>query len=433
MLVAMFTTFAASRKEPLADMAGRVHMGFLAAGFAEPTVRFTFSDPPASPDITVAQTAMGTKPVSSIERVLKRWPELGKFAHDIGPGTGRGVKTRILTNLTPSGVIEPVDFAFLKEITQGVPRSFPFRGIGLHFSAAGFSEGAPLPTVPDPRTLGMLISAGVDIATGAPITGGISVQDSWWVNGRQRSLSAMRVVEADPGAKKLPAPPENVATVLAACGKARKTVQIPLVLPPAGTTPELIVPVGVVAKQTAEAIQAVVQAYRDKIAELLEMLPHDLPQQDETTRNPEVTGAGMPATGPKKPDLVRAFAPMGYDCRGESGTFRLQRRTPGSLTVQLHIDVGTWFSAVTASLQVIGVTDGRSFKATLGLPVSRNAGRGLVHGRDRVGQFPIGSPERWGRIVDNLAALVAALDRSFIPEIEVITGPSPAWFRPETA
>ncbi|HXP75216.1 MAG TPA: hypothetical protein VN823_13815 [Stellaceae bacterium] len=428
MLVAMFTTFAASRKEPLADMVGRVHAGFLAAGFGEPTVRFTFSDPPAaSPEMTVVQTTMGTKPVSSIERVLKRWPELGKFARDIGSGTARGVKTRILTNLTPSGVIEPVDFAVLKEIAQGVPRSFPFRGVSFHFSAGGFSEGAPLPTVPDPRTLGMLISAGVDIRTGTPITGGVTVQDSWWVNGRQRSLQAMRVVEADPAAQKLPPPPESVAAVLAACGKARKTIQIPLVLPPAGATPELIVPVGVVAKETAEAIRSVVQAYRAKMTELLEALPHDLPHEVEAGTETVSPNTGLPSTGPKKPDLIRAFAPLGYDCRGESGTLALQRRTPGNLAVTLHLDVGTWFSSVTARMQVIGLKDGKGFRAPLSLPVSRLAVRGV----ELPGQFPIGNAERWGKIVDNLATLVAALDRSFVPEIEAITGPSPAWFKPE--
>ena len=41
--------------------------------------------------------------------------------------------------------------------------------------------------------------------------------------------------------------------------------------------------------------------------------------------------------------------------------------------------------------------------------------------------------DRWRQIVDNLAALVATLDRSFVPEIEAISGASPEWFRPETA
>jgi hypothetical protein len=37
---------------------------------------------------------------------------------------------------------------------------------------------------------------------------------------------------------------------------------------------------------------------------------------------------------------------MGYDCRGESGTFPLRRRTPADLTVELLLDVGTWSSLV---------------------------------------------------------------------------------------
>ena len=59
-------------------------------------------------------------------------------------------------------------------------------------------------------------------------------------------------------------------------------------------------------------------------------------------------GAGEP-TGPKKPILVGAFKPMGYDCRGGSGTFTLRRRTPGNLTVEVEVDVGTWSSNLTAT------------------------------------------------------------------------------------
>ena len=58
-------------------------------------------------------------------------------------------------------------------------------------------------------------------------------------------------------------------------------------------------------------------------------LPHDLPP------NQEAFTAGV-TSGPKKPELVRAFTPMGYDCRSESaGSFTLRRRTPGNLTAEL--------------------------------------------------------------------------------------------------
>ena len=66
---------------------------------------------------------------------------------------------------------------------------------------------------------------------------------------------------------------------------------------------------------------------------------------------------------------------------------------------------------------------GMGFKATLFLPVSTKAMAG--------GQYPIGDADRWRKIVENLAALVAELDRSFVPDIEAAAGPSPDWYRPE--
>jgi len=66
---------------------------------------------------------------------------------------------------------------------------------------------------------------------------------------------------------------------------------------------------------------------------------------------------------------------------------------------------------------------GLGFKATLMLPISANDLAG--------GQYPIGDAQRWQKIVENLAALVAELDRSLVPEIEAAAGPSPEWYQPE--
>jgi hypothetical protein len=100
--------------------------------------------------------------------------------------------------------------------------------------------------------------------------------------------------------------------------------------------------------------------------------------------------------------------------------------------VKLTLDVGTWSNSLTAFMQVQGLLGGQGFKATLSLPASRRAVRGLVHGLELPAQFPIGGPDRWRRIVENLAALVAELDRTFVPEIEAITGPSPQWFQADS-
>ena len=43
----------------------------------------------------------------------------------------------------------------------------------------------------------------------------------------------------------------------------------------------------------------------------------------------------------------------------------------------------------------------------------------------------MGGPERFRQIVDNLAALVAELDRTLVPAIEAVSGPAPDWYKPK--
>src|ERR1700749_4830902 len=81
MLMAVFTIFAVSRKEPLGEVVARVHAAFAAAGFGQPDVGFSMSDPRETP----TAAASGIKRVSSNARVLKRWPELERFALKSGP------------------------------------------------------------------------------------------------------------------------------------------------------------------------------------------------------------------------------------------------------------------------------------------------------------------------------------------------------------
>jgi hypothetical protein len=420
MLVAVFTIFAASRREPLVDMIERVHQGFITAGLGEPEVRVTLADPLETPEINATAVLTGIKRVSSIDRVLKRWPQLGRFVRAANAIAGTHASQKLIVNVTQSGTIEPLDFDILREIARGVPRSFPFYSIALHFSAPGFSQGSQMTMAPDARALGTLARAGVNIGAGHPTSPGISVKDSWWVNGRQRYLAALRIVEADPAAKKLPAPPDAVATVLAACGKARKTRQVPLMA--ASTQAQSTPPqksFDAAAPEIAGALRAVVRDYHGRMNEVVERagFPHDLPPLEEAAVPVGVT------SGPKKPELLRAFTPLGYDCRGESGTFTLRRRTAGNLTAELNLDVGTWSNRIIAMFRVQGLVNGVGFKVALILPVTR---RSIT-----AGQYPIGGPERWRQIVDNLAALVAELDRSFVPAIEAISGPAPDWYRPE--
>ena len=393
MRVALLTEFVASRKEPLAETLQRIHQAFSGAGLGEPAIHFDFGDGPLG--------GHG----SSVDRALKRHPELERFVTSAVPPPRIAGARRISNGPLSPAADEAVPFATLHAIASGVPRSFPFHSIAIHFHSPEFGELAP---------------AATRLAEMMP---GILLSDNWWVNGRTRSLSACALVEADPASKKLPPHPAAVTAVLAQCGKARRTVQVPLLSATSGVVgpvPGVRMPTGEmvasVNPQAARAVQAIMADYRARLQEIVERaaLPHLLPAPGaEAYRD-----AGLDVTaGPKKPALERVFKPMGYTCRGESGTFILRRRTAANLTVELQLDGGP--PTVLAMFRVWGL----GFKGLLSIPVSANA---PVHA-----QYPIGDADRWRKIVENLGAMVRELDRSLVPEIEAAVGPSPEWYHPE--
>jgi hypothetical protein len=392
MRVALLTNFAASRKEPLVAMMDRVHQSFHDSGLPEPFIRFNFGD------------GLIGGGVSSVDRVLKRHPELARFVTDAEPMPGIRGARRISNGPMSAASGDAVPYTTLQAIAAGVPRSFPFHSVAIHFYCQEFGDLLPTPT------------------HAAEMMAGVLVTDAWWVNGRNRSLSACVVVEVDSGNKKLPSPTGPVATVLAACGKARKTVQAPLAgkLEP-GPVPAVRLPIGVALASpnpvAARAAHEVVMKYRERLPEIVQwaQLPHDLPDPAGMTH----LALGLTA-GPKKPALERVFKPMGYNCRGERGTFSLRRRTAANLTLELHLDVGTWSHNLMAMFLVWGL----GFKATLILQPTAKA----VYGA----QYPIGDAEQWQKITENLGALVAELERTFVPDIETAAGASPAWYHPES-
>ena len=383
MRVALLTTFAAGKKEPLAELVERVHAAFASSGQGEPVVRFTFADAPV-PGM-----------LSAVDRVLKRHPELERFVAAVTMLPNSSPIKQITNGPSSPAAGESVAFATLLAIAQGVPRSFPIHSLVMQLHGAAFGD-------PTQR-----------VSLAGHVLPGVIVTDSWWVSGRKRSLSALTIVDADAAAKKLPELPDPVKAVLAVCGKAKSTTQVPL-----ADSSEPASVVRAASPEVMEAVAAVVRDYRSRLAEILERaaMPHDLPPALEAMQS---TPFGA-TTGPKKPVLLRAFKPMGYDCRAGSGTFTLRRRTPSNLTVEIDMDVGTWSRSLTTSFAVKGV----GFAARLALPVSPRA----IGGH----QYPIGDADRWQQIVTNLAALVTELERTFVPAIEKAAGPAPEWYKPES-
>ena len=206
MQVALLTTFGVTKKEPLAVLLERIHSAFLAAGLGEPSILFTFSDAPVP----------GAR--STIDRLLKKYPDFARLAGE-RTGIPNVPPIRQVSNRQDSpGAGEVVPFSTLLAIAAGVPRSLPFHAVSIHFHSPAFGVQFPLGNL-------------------APIDPGVMVTDSWWVNGRNRGVSALTSVDADPAGKKLPPLPERVAAVLAACGKIKSTVQVPLAAGDTSTAP----------------------------------------------------------------------------------------------------------------------------------------------------------------------------------------------------
>ncbi len=424
MRVALLTTYAASRKEPLVAMMDRVHQGFLDAGL-QPSIHFNFADG-------------GVVSFSSVDRVLKRHPELERFVTEASPAPQLKIPgaRRLSNGPLSQGANETIPYETLQAIAAGVPRSFPFHHLSIHFNSPEFGQPVVMGTVAPGVDAGAMAmgAAAPGMAAGAMVMGviaptmiaGVLISDSWWVNARQRSLSACRFTEVEPVAKKLPEATGPLATVLAACGKAKKTIQAPLpgTLGP-GPIPGVRLPTGAAVPSARPEILAAVKAvsvkYRDSMPEIVARagLPHDLPGNAEM-----LDLAKGVNSGPRKPALERVFKPMGYSVSGgtgsATGSYHLRRRTAANSTLELSLDTGTWFPAVLAMFFVYGV----GFKATLILPPTQKAVVG--------GQYSIGDAEQWQKIVENLGALVAELERTFVPEVEAVAGPSPEWYQPES-
>jgi len=375
MHVAVQLEFKAERKEPLGDLIRRVASQFERAG-VRPEIVASFNDSPG-----------GITKTSAVERAIRKYPQIARFERNDAPLQG----IPSIRRLTNRDAEHPFPMEDLLALADGVPRSLPFHAVSVRFGHADFGR---LPV----------------LAPGLAPETGILVGDSWWVNGRNRSLSAYYSVDAEATSKKLPDPPPAIGAILAGLGKPRRSGQF---IPPSRDVAASADPGASAAAAEIAAIAPIVAKYRTGMRSLIERtgLPHDLPPEVDARRT------NLGGSGPLKPTLVQTFAPRGFDCRGGNGTFTLRRRTAANHVVELELDVGTWSRSLTAMFRVRGP----GFKATLHPPVSVRASGG---------QYPIGDTANWERIVANLAVIVDELERTFVQEVEAAVSAAPEWFEP---
>lgn len=126
MQVALLTTFAVTKKEPLAALLERIHAAFLASGLGEPSILFSFSDAPVPGAF------------STIDRLLKKYPDFARFAGEQS-GIPNVPPIRRVSNRPGSpGAGQSVPFSTLLAVAAGVPRSLPFHNVSIHSDSPEF-------------------------------------------------------------------------------------------------------------------------------------------------------------------------------------------------------------------------------------------------------------------------------------------------------
>ena len=350
--------YKASKKEPFGAMLRRLHDALLQASIPV-AYQFVFSDSAVSGG------------VSAVNRAVKKFPALADLVQETPPAWAALSGPRVIT-----GHETNLAFDVLAQIADGLPRSLPFAMASVRFTGLVFGELTQLC--------------------------GLTAADSWWINGRNRALSLGYFVDVARSSRALPPPEGPLGALFTALGKPKKTSQFPM---PGSEPPQEAPP------PPAPQQKELVQQIRARLPELVEQaaLPHALPSVEEAL------ASRVYEQHPLKPTLDQYFQPLGYSCKGGSGTFSLRRRTAEHHVVEVSLDVGTWSRSVTAHF----IVHAPGQRCAFTMPVA--AGHGAA-------QYPIGDTARWDRIVANLATLAGHLDRHVVPEITAAAGPAPEWF-----
>lgn len=255
-------------------------------------------------------------------------------------------------------------FALLCEVADGIPRSYPFP-----IAITNFTSNSS-----NPATITVALYSGA--------------------LGRKATLTASYQTQIPDNAKAPAPPPSDLAPLFELLGKPAKSSRAPVEATPIDPRPLI----------------EIIQTYRRRMLDISHEanLPHQLPPLQEA-----LTVRAEPH--PLKPTLVARFEPLGFSCKGGSGIFNLRRKTPGNHVIGLMLDVGTYSRLLTAQFEFFTL----GYRAVIPLPVAAGT---------NPPQYPIGSPEQWAKLVDNLATLLLWLEPTLIRELEAAAPPAPSWF-----
>jgi len=295
--------------------------------------------------------------------------------------------------------------AALADIAAGISRRFQVQLFFVHFGTVDW--GPPwMPTLDAaPAALPLAAELRVPAALARP---GLAYRNGWWVSGRQQALSAMLVgVPLARDAAMPPVPPVALAVLnrVAKVSARRFQVQALPTAPPAAASPVAASERN--ATQLRRALRSVRVAALERMAARVASgaLPHDL-------RAP-AAGAEAPAGLDRKGALLKALRPAGWAHHGPGGgpgLLAFWRATDPHTRLTVEVDFGTWSRRMAVTLRCQGAS------WQVALPVQFHDG----------GFHPT-TAAALAQGAENLAAALDDLCARFVPELEAVFGPSPAW------
>lgn len=238
-----------TRADSVGTITSRVFAALRTHGLHQTPLSFSFSDSPFSK-------------VSGVDRILKRFPSVRANGDCSERVEDQGVSS-VVASRVPLPTLESPLADEIEEVMQGVPRRFPVDEATITFKNIAWDDGMNRenPTLPDDR------DESVEY-------GGIRIQSSWWISGRDNHmLASVELPVPSDDSTTFPAIPEPAATILPSLGP----IQI--------SRPEVFFDdeeQQLIDRRKQEADE-VIDSWRGRFKDLSEMLlfPHRLPHPSD--------------------------------------------------------------------------------------------------------------------------------------------------------
>lgn len=350
-----------------------------------------------------------------LDRMVKEFPLLDQFrSSDASSLMTPGARLTNLALDADSNRLKPPMRATdelldgLANVCRGVPRRFPVQHLSIIFAELQWGDGW-LSVVPEQYVVSNDRMPPM-FAAMQRFTSSITYSNMWWVSGRKQSLDIKLVGAPLSENANAPAVPARALELVGRFAKINSKSFTLLPLNPSAhfapeTTPFSEEKVRECASLTASAKTALAERIANQ--QLPFALAANLQEQIAAARE---TGV------PKKEILAKALKPLGYKHSGKlggQGVIGFEKTTKNHTRLTLEFDFGTWLPRFDVpTLQIAGASWGQ----LINVPFCEG-----------IGSFAIVTRTDFEQAAANVASQLEELERSYIPALESLMGPSPAW------